>query len=28
LLHCTAIDDIAIISDGAGQFNLLAHGLC
>ena len=28
LLHSTAIDELAIISDGAGQFNLLTHGLC
>jgi len=28
LLHSTAIENLAIISDGAGQFNLLTHGLC
>ena len=28
LLHSTAIDNLAIISDGAGQFDLLNHGLC
>lgn len=28
LLHSTAIDVLAIIRNGAGQFNLLTHGLC
>jgi hypothetical protein len=28
LLHSTAIENLAIISDGAGQFDLLTHGLC
>jgi hypothetical protein len=28
LLQNTAIEHLAIISDGAGQFNLLTHGLC
>jgi len=28
LLHSTAIEHLAIISDGAGQFDILAHGLC
>ncbi len=28
LFHSTAIEDLAMISDGSGQFDLLTQGLC